>query len=279
MDETRAAHSTEAPDFDTLADDYARFRTSYSAQLFDAILRFGPTPPGARVLDLACGTGLGMTEYVRRGYRVVGVDVATVMMEQARTRFAGEPQVQFVEGKAEELPFADASFDLISCAQAFHWFEPEAAFAECARVLRPGGTLAIFWKHAARDDQLTQTCEQIIREWLGEDAAVRSRDHASEHEAGWPVFWEFAARPGDVPGERPFVDACKVVIDFELARTADEFVGYQRSREKIRHVLGERRTDFLSELERRLGAVAPDGVRVRQRQIQYVFLARRAGVS
>jgi len=277
MDETRAGRGAPRPDFDTLADDYARFRTSYSAQLFDAILRFGPTPPGARVLDLACGTGLGMAEYVRRGYRVTGVDVAPVMMEQARAQLGVGAQARFVEGKAEALPFADASFDVVSCAQAFHWFEPRAAFGECARVLRPNGTLAIFWKHAARDDQLTRTCEQIIREWLGDEAAKRSRDHADEHEAGWPVFWEFAAPTGERAGMRPFVDAHKLVIDFELTRTAVEFVGYQRSRERIRNVLGDRRADFLAELERRLALVAHDGSAVRQRQIQYVFLARRAG--
>jgi SAM-dependent methyltransferase len=277
MAETRAAGCGGGrPDFDTLAGDYAQFRTSYSEELFDTIARYGALSQGARVLDLGCGTGLGMASYLRRGLEVVGIDVASVMMEQAKASLPPGSRASFVEGSAEELPFDAASFDLVSCAQAFHWFEPRAAFSECARVLRQGGTLAVFWKHAARTDVLTQACEGIIREWLGDDAALRSRDHAAEHEAGWPVFWQFAAPPDEPRRSRPFVDACKLVVEFDLERSADEFVGYQRSREKIRTVLGSQRVAFLEELDRRLAAVAPGGTRVTQRQIQYVFLARRA---
>lgn len=259
-----------------MAGDYARFRTSYSEELFDTIVRYAKIPSGGRVLDLACGTGLGMAPYLRRGFEVVGVDVAPKMMEQAKAAVQPGWQVSFAEGRAEALPFADASFDLVSCAQAFHWFEPRAAFAECSRVLRRGGALAIFWKHSAPTDAFTRTAEGIIREWLGEDAAISSRDHADEHEAGWPVFWQFAAPPGQPAGGRPFVDARKLLVEFDLNRTAEEFVGYQRSREKIRKILGPQRLAFLDELSRRLSAIARGDARVTQHQIQYVFLARRA---
>ncbi len=263
-------------DFNSLACDYAKFRTSYSEALFDLILRYAATPPDGRVLDLACGTGLGMVAYVRRGLAVTGIDLAPAMLEQARAAMPLQARVEFVIGQAEALPFANASFDLISCAQAFHWFEARAAFTECARVLRPGGALAIFWKHAAADDALTDACEQIIREWLGDEAAVRSRDHAIEHETGWPLFWQHVARAGSPAGSQPLVDGQKHVLEFTLSRTADEFVGYQRSREKIRKVLGERRSEFLAELDRRLQASLPEGRAVTQRQIQYVFLARKS---
>ena len=265
-------------DFNTLACDYAKFRTSYSDELFDAILDYAAVPDGGRVLDLACGTGLSMLPYVRRGLRVTGVDVAQAMMEQAKAAMPPEARAEFARGRAEALPFADSCFDLVSCAQAFHWFEPRAAFSECARVLRPRGALAIFWKHAARDDTLTRTCEQIICEWMGEQAALASRDHADEHERGWDVFWQHVAPAGSAADGRPFVDGEKRVIEFRLRRTADEFVGYQRSREKIRTVLGDRRSEFLGELDRRLHALYRCGETVEQRQIQYVFLARRTSL-
>ena len=263
-------------DFNSLAGDYARFRTSYSDELFNAILEYARTPADGRVLDLACGTGLGMLQYVSRGFAVTGADVAPAMIEQARALLPQRIAVEFMIARAEALPFPNATFDLISCAQAFHWFEPLAAFSECARVLRAGGALAIFWKHAARDDVLTLTAEQIIREWMGKDAATRSRDHAIEHESGWPVFWRHVAPLGSPRNGRKLVDGEKRLIEFTLERTADEFVGYQRSREKIRMVLGDRRLEFLDELERRLRASGLAGKPVTQRQIQYVFLARKA---
>ena len=262
-------------DFNSLAGDYARFRTSYSDELFDAIIKFARIPANGKVLDLACGTGLGMMQYLRRGYSVTGVDLAPAMIEQARQLVPPGAAVAFTIGRAEALPLPDASFDLISCAQAFHWFEPHAAFSECARVLRPGGALAIFWKHAARDDVLTITAEQIIRDWMGEDAAARSRDHATEHESGWPVFWQYVAPVGASAAGRVLVDGEKRLMEFTLERTADEFVGYQRSREKIRTVLGSRREEFLHELDLRLRAAGLAGTPVTQRQIQYMFLARK----
>jgi SAM-dependent methyltransferase len=269
MSETRRC------DFNTLADDYARFRTSYSAELFDAILAYAHMSAGGRILDLACGTGLGMTSYIERGHAVVGVDIAPAMIEQARRTMPLAEGIEFVLGKAEALPFDDASFDLVSCAQGFHWFEPHAAFAQCARVLRPGGALAAFWKHAARDDAFTFVAEQIIREWMGDEAAMRSRDHADEHESGWDVFWQYVSAAGSAVDRRDFVDGQEQVFEFSLARTPEEFVGYQRSREKVRAVLGDRREEFLAELDRRLRKRWPAGVPVAQRQIQYAFLARK----
>ncbi|HEV2878099.1 MAG TPA: class I SAM-dependent methyltransferase [Candidatus Eremiobacteraceae bacterium] len=262
-------------DFNSLAVDYARFRTSYSDELFDTIVDYARLAPGGRVLDLACGTGLGMLQYAHRGFAVTGVDVAPAMIAQARDLVPAGSPVDFALGRAEALPFPGASFVLVSCAQAFHWFEPHAAFSECARVPRPGGALAIFWKHAARDDTFTLLCEQIIREWMGEEAAIRSRDHAVEHESGWPVFWEYVAPLGSQATGRSLVDGEKRLIEFTLQRTALEFVGYQRSREKIRMVLGDRRDEFFDELTRRLDALGPNDRPVTQRQIQYMFLARK----
>src|SRR4029077_4460223 len=214
-------------------------------------------------------------QFVQRGFSVTAVDVAPAMIEQARAALPHNAAVEFTTARAEEPPFPDATFDLISCAQAFHWFEPRAAFSECARVLRPGGALAIFWKHAARDDVLSVTAEQIIREWMGDEAATRSRDHAVEHESGWPVFWQYVAPAGSQPNGRTLVDGEKRLIEFTIDRTADEFVGYQRSREKIRMVLGDRREEYLDELARRLCALALTNKPVTQRQIQYMFLARK----
>lgn len=269
-------------DFNSLASDYAQFRTAYSAGLFHAVFDYARLPAPADILDLACGTGLGMAPYVERGDRVTGVDIAPAMIELARGSLPPRGEPRFAIARAEALPFGDASFDLVSCAQAFHWFDPEPAFAECARVLRPGGTLAIFWKHAARDDPYTLAGEAIIREWLGDAAAAASRDHAAEHESFWAAFWR-RVQPargthaaGMLEGAPLFVEGEKRTLSFTLPRTVDTFVGYQRSRERIRTVLGSRREAFLEELEHRVRALAPADGRFEQHQVEYLFLARKA---
>jgi SAM-dependent methyltransferase len=102
-------------------------------------------PAGAQVLDLACGTGNLAIPLARRGMRVTGVDIASNLLEQARERAAEEGlQIWFEEGDAEQLPYPDSTFDaVVTMFGAMFAPQPERVVAECARVLKPGGLLAM----------------------------------------------------------------------------------------------------------------------------------------
>jgi demethylmenaquinone methyltransferase/2-methoxy-6-polyprenyl-1,4-benzoquinol methylase len=98
--------------------------------------------PGDTVLDVATGTGAVARELIRRkGCRVVGVDVTPEMLAEARRRLG--PDVELVEARAEQLPFADASFDALTFTYLLRYVDdPAATLRELARVVRPGGTIA-----------------------------------------------------------------------------------------------------------------------------------------
>lgn len=100
-------------------------------------------PAGAKqVVDLGAGTGKFTERLVDIGLEVTAVDPSASMLRQLNQRF---PEVRTVLGSAEESTLAPASADAVLVAQAWHWFDPVAASAEIARVLRPGGTLGIIW--------------------------------------------------------------------------------------------------------------------------------------
>jgi len=101
--------------------------------------------PGTRVLDIACGTGNTALPLARLGVHVTGVDIATNLLAQARERAASEHlNITFDEGEAEQLPYVDASFDAaISMFGAMFAPRPELVASEFARVLKPGGRLAL----------------------------------------------------------------------------------------------------------------------------------------
>ena len=119
---------------------YERARPGYSDESVDHLVDRLGIVPGSRVLDIAAGTGKLTRELVARGASVVASEPSASMREVFATAVPGTAQVG---ATAEALPIADRSFDAVTVAQAFHWFDAPVALAEIARVLRPGGGLGL----------------------------------------------------------------------------------------------------------------------------------------
>lgn len=99
-------------------------------------------PDGGHVLDVATGTGLVAEALLARGFRVTGLDQSPEMLARARDRFDG--RIELVEASAEALPFADAAFDHLTFTYLLRYVDdPPATLRELARVVRPGGTVAM----------------------------------------------------------------------------------------------------------------------------------------
>ncbi len=138
---------TASPDFassfNAIAAEYAAARPDYPPELFDAVEELAGRPlAGADVLDVGAGTGIGTRLLRERGARVTAAEPGPGMAAQLR---ATTPDVTLVRGSGDALPFADASFDLVCYAQAWHWTDPARSVPEALRVLRPGGSLAMWW--------------------------------------------------------------------------------------------------------------------------------------
>lgn len=150
-------------------------------------------PAGTKVLDVACGAGQTAIPMARRGIRVTGIDIASNLIEAARTQAQAEGlQVQFDEGDAEQLPYDDASFDIVfSLIGAMFAPQPQKVAAELARVCRPGGRIIMGnWTPSGFVGQMFKTLGAHVPPpqampspllW-GDEATVRERlgDYVSE---------------------------------------------------------------------------------------------------
>lgn len=97
--------------------------------------------PGGRVLEVGCGTGMGLAYLSENAGEAVGCDISEELLSQARSRLPG---LELVNAPASDLPFADASFDLVAMLEMIYYVpDQESVVAEAARVLRPGGTLMV----------------------------------------------------------------------------------------------------------------------------------------
>src|SRR5918997_3642926 len=119
-------------------EDYERGRPGYPDQVAD----LAGLPSSATVLDLAAGTGKLTRLLVSRFARVVAVEPDPGMRRLLARRC---PESDAMAGTAEQIPLATDSVDAVFVAQAFHWFDNEAALTEIARVLRPHGALVVMW--------------------------------------------------------------------------------------------------------------------------------------
>ena len=134
------------PGFADVADDYERGRPDYPAAYVPAVSAAGGIMAGARVLDLAAGTGKLTRALLAAGLDVIAVEPLPGMRERLAATL---PADRILDGTAEALPLDDASVDAVFCGDAFHWFDGPAALTEIARVLRPGGALVLSWLHPA----------------------------------------------------------------------------------------------------------------------------------
>jgi SAM-dependent methyltransferase len=133
-----------ARSFDAVAAQYAAARPGYPPALHDAVEELAGRPlAGARVLDVGAGTGLATAALAARGARVTAVEPGAAMAAELHR---AHPDLPVVRARGEALPFPDgAGFDLVTYAQSWHWTVPERSVPEALRVLRPGGTLALWW--------------------------------------------------------------------------------------------------------------------------------------
>lgn len=122
------------------APEYASLLGGITRSVIDPMLNAVHVVEGTRLLDVACGPGYAAGRAAARGAKAIGIDFSPAMISEARRRFL---KLEFFEGDAEHLAFADNSFDAVVCAFGLlHMSEPERAIAEAYRVLRSGGRYA-----------------------------------------------------------------------------------------------------------------------------------------
>jgi ubiquinone/menaquinone biosynthesis C-methylase UbiE len=124
--------------------------------------------PGRVVVDVAAGTGKLTRLLVPSGARVVAVEPLAEMLDVLRRVV---PDAEGLEGTAEALPLPDASADAVTAAAAFHWFRRDEALAEIARVLRPGGRLAIVYNLRDPESELQQELSRMLERHGGDRIA------------------------------------------------------------------------------------------------------------
>jgi ubiquinone/menaquinone biosynthesis C-methylase UbiE len=170
VDEQRRTSWTDT----AVAIGYDRGRPGYPAEAVQFALDPVRGRPDLRALDVGAGTGKLTSALCAAGIPTVAVEPAPGMLKVLKHTVS---RAQVLAGSAEELPLPDASVDLVTVGQALHWFDLDRALPEMARVLRPGGRLALFYN--SRDDSVAWV--KALADLVGDHA-----DHAGAHREDRP---------------------------------------------------------------------------------------------
>jgi SAM-dependent methyltransferase len=148
-------HPSAAIGFASAADVYERARPSYPQESIDWLVEQTGLGPGRTVVDLGAGTGKLTRLLLPTGARVIAVEPIPEM----RAHIEG---AEVLDGTAEAIPLPDGSADVVTVAQALHWFDQERALPEIYRVLRPGGSLVLVWNMRDLDDSVQRGVEELL---------------------------------------------------------------------------------------------------------------------
>jgi SAM-dependent methyltransferase len=164
--------------FSDRAEDYAKYRPSYSDQIVtSALADLGPYNK-LRVVDIGAGTGISSNLLAQKGASVIAVEPNDEMLHQGKSRYK---DIEFVKAKAESTGLPSSFFNLVTCFQSFHWFNSTSALHEFHRIVRPGGRVALAWNVRITGDAFTADYSRIIDEY-GDPGLIK--DLNSKHETG-----------------------------------------------------------------------------------------------
>ena len=172
--------------FSEKATDYAVARPDYPAALFELLRKCRAPNQNVVVADIGAGTGLLTEGLLKSGYQVVAVEPNAEMRQLSDSRFGKIVGYRSADGFAESIPLEPASVDLITAAQAFHWFEVERARIEFLRVLKEQGQVALIWNDRVLEDPLHVALDEVFSEFGG---AKRSALVAHEDRPDVPRFF------------------------------------------------------------------------------------------
>ena len=223
----------------------------FSSELYAAISEYG-VAADANILDVCCGDGAASEPFITGGARVTGVDASETLLDVAKERF---PKAKWVKGTAEKLPAANGAFDAAISAQSFHDVDRKAALNEMIRVVKPGGTIAIWWKHLMNDDPAKLAREEVF-------AALGVPPPPNGLTGGFVEFYS-----------APLAEHALRVIPWRIGISLETFMAQERSAQGIASKLGPRAPDYYTMLEHNLQERVGDGS-VSLGFLQFLYLGK-----
>lgn len=148
--------------FSNRVEDYVTYRPGYPEEIVHFLEDIYDLKKGDLIADIGSGTGISSELFLRKGYRVTGVEPNREMREKSVSLLGSDPGFNAVDGTAEATGLPDGSVDAIIAGQAFHWFDRDKARREITRILKPDGLVALIWNERLTTSDFEAEYDQLI---------------------------------------------------------------------------------------------------------------------
>ena len=169
--------------FDDAAVAYDRFRPEYPRAVIDEAVILSRLRPGARLLEVGCGTGKATVAFASRGYRMDCIDPGKNLIAVARQKCRRWPRVAFRSARFEDTALQSRWYDMVLSAQALHWVEPAVRLRKSASLLDREGSLALLYNYPGAPDD--ETLERLSKLITRESGGLLSSWSYQDEVSGW----------------------------------------------------------------------------------------------
>jgi len=174
--------------FSNRVDNYTKYRPGYPDEVLTLLRQEGGLSGQSKVADIGSGTGIFTLLLLNEGYAVYAVEPNDAMRDAADEQLSSNKKYHSVKGTAEATTLAEHSVDMIVCAQAFHWFDAQKTKLEFARILKPGGKVALIWNNRQVEaDDFSIAYEFLLQQQASDYKRV---NHQNLTEADFSAFFK-----------------------------------------------------------------------------------------
>ncbi|MEH7501974.1 class I SAM-dependent methyltransferase [Neobacillus drentensis] len=151
--------------FTDKAEVYAKYRPGYPDEYLVYLLAANKLNENSIIADIGSGTGIFSRQLLERNLTVIGIEPNDDMREQAEQSLKQSVRFISVKAEAEQTTIQDKSVDLVTVAQAFHWFEKDKFRLECQRILKPDAKVALVWNSRDSSSEINKESAEICQKY------------------------------------------------------------------------------------------------------------------
>ena len=192
--------------FNTASTLYEEIRPGYPEKLIQDVIDLSGLKNHSRILEVGCGTGKATRPFAERGYELVCLDIGADLIVVAREKLKEFPNVSFIE-QAFEAWKSEDKFNLVISATAFHWVDPNVRYLKASKVLRSGGSLAVFSnQHVRKEEGFFAESQSLYDQYY------------------LPLTADRPTHTTDFPGVEAFQDPIKRVYPWTQTYSSEQYI-------------------------------------------------------